>query len=264
MLGGKEPDFAAVKEIDAFNAAVVAAWRDRSLGEVVVELEDARTTWLAWLRQVPSNAFFQPRWIKDWDWTFPNCLEVQWQHDAEHARQIAAWQEEASEGTSSGLRAILSAALNAARRELLAAAALVPSKERATRRVCGEWTLKDVIGHVADWERVGVEGLRNMAAGCMPQCEHIANIESWNQSHAEARHDEPWEDAWADLHRVRESLASILAGMNEQALARSYRFPWGPKGTAYRWVRVFVSHDREHAVGLRAAMAVDPKRNEQR
>ena len=49
MLAGEQPDFAAVEDIDAFNATVVAEWRDRSLTEVLVELQDARATWLAWL-----------------------------------------------------------------------------------------------------------------------------------------------------------------------------------------------------------------------
>jgi hypothetical protein len=43
---------------------------------------------------------------------------------------------------------------------------------------------KDVLAHVADWEWVGVEGLRHMAAGQSPQVEHIADIDAWNQAHS--------------------------------------------------------------------------------
>jgi hypothetical protein len=254
MLAGEQPDFIAVEDIDAFNAAAVAKWRDRSLSEVLAELRDARATWLAWLRQVPPEAFFQPRWFQDWDWRFPNCLEVQWQHDAEHAKQIAAWRHQNAPEGSSGPKAALSAALDAARQELLAAAALVPPEDRMSRCVCGEWTLKDVVGHLADWEWVGVEGLRDMAAGRTPQCEQVADIESWNQAHVEARRDQLWEEIWADLQGAREGLAGVLDEMSEEALARSHRFPWGPQGTAYLWVRVFISHDREHAKDLRVAM----------
>jgi hypothetical protein len=201
-------------------------------------------------------------WFQDWDWRFPNCLEVQWQHDAEHAKQISAWRKRNISEGSNGPGVVLLAALKAARNELLTAAALVPCEERASRGVCGEWTLKDVVGHLADWERVGVEGLRDMAAGCTPQCEHIADIESWNQAHAAARRDEAWADAWTDLHRVRDGLHSVLGGMSDEALTQVYRFPWGRRGTAYQWVRVFVAHDREHAEGLRAAMGVRAERDE--
>jgi uncharacterized protein (TIGR03083 family) len=262
MLAGERPDFAGVEDIDAFNAAIVAASQDRSFADVLVELEESRATWLTWLRQVPLEAFFQPRWFQDRDWAFPGCLEVQWQHDAEHAGQIAAWREEQALEGDTGPRAALSMALDAAREELLAAAALIPPDQRTSRCVCGEWTLKDVVGHLADWERVGLVGLRDMAAGCAPQCEHISDIESWNQAHAEARRDEPWEDTWADLQEARNGLVSILGEMSEKALARRYRFPWGPQGTAYQWVRVFVSHDRAHAEGLRAAVGLHAERDD--
>jgi hypothetical protein len=206
------------------------------------------------LEEVPAEPFFRSRWFQDWDWTFPNCLEVQWQHDAEHANQIAAWRREKALDGSRGPRAVLSAALKASHRELLTAAALVPSEERTSRRVCGLWTLKDVIGHLTDWQWAGVEGLRDMAVGHSPKCEHISNIESWNRAHAAARQDEAWEEVWADLNLAREGLASVLEGMTQEALTRSYHFPWGPEGTAHEWIRVFVSHDRGHAEDLRAAM----------
>jgi len=72
MLAGQQPDLGALEDIDGFNTAAVAQRRDRSLGEVLAEVEDARETWVAWLREVPLDAFFQPRWFQDWDWRFPN------------------------------------------------------------------------------------------------------------------------------------------------------------------------------------------------
>jgi hypothetical protein len=261
MLTGDQPDFSALEEMDAFNAAAVAEWRDRSLGDVLAELQDARASWLTWLDQLPRDGFFQSRPFQGWDWRFPNCLEVQWQHDAEHARQIGAWRKRNVHEGSNGPSVALLAALHAARDELLTAAALAPVEERTSRRVCGEWTLKDVLGHVADWEQVGVEGLRDMAAGSMPQCEHITDIESWNRAHAAERRDEPWEDAWMDLHRVRDELDAVLEGMTDEALRHVHRFPWGPRGTAYQWVRVFIRHDREHAESLRIAMGVHSERS---
>lgn len=248
MLVGEAPEDVAV---DAFNAAAVAEWGDRSLADVLAELQEARAVWVAWLRDLPEDEFFRSRRFHDWDWAFPNCLEVQWQHDAEHAAQIAAWRTEQGLDSDVGPKELLLAALSAAREELLTAGALVRPHERTTRLVCGEWTLKDVLGHVADWEWVGAEGLRRMADGQSPDVEHIVDIDAWNQRHAEARRDQPWNEAWADLHEAREALLEPLEGMDQADLSRSFRFPWGPEGTAYQWVSVFVAHDREHAQGLR-------------
>jgi predicted RNase H-like HicB family nuclease/uncharacterized damage-inducible protein DinB len=248
MVGGEMPDFTAVQDIDAANEAFAAEWRDRGLVEVLAELQAARGEWLAWLESLPLEELFRPRSYGGYDWTFSTtALRVLWKHDAEHAGHIATWREAAGLGGKTGPRAILLAALAAAREELLAAAALVPAGERASRPVCGEWTLKDVLGHVADWEWVGVEGMRHMAAGRAPQVEHIADIDAWNQSHAKARRDQPWDVVWADLHAARRDFLEVLGGMEQADLARTFPFHWGEEGTAYQWACVFVSHDREHA-----------------
>jgi hypothetical protein len=218
---------------------------------VVVELEDARASWLAWLRDLAGPVFFQSRPFHDWDWAFPNCLKIQWEHDAEHASQIAAWRQAHAFKIDIGPRAVLLAALRAARVELLTASAVVPPEDRASRRVCGVWSLKDLLGHVADWEQVGVGGLRLMARGRAPDVGCIEDIDAWNQQHAEARRGQPWEDVWADLHGTRDKLMEILEGMTRADLARSHPFPWGPQGTAYQWVSVFATHDREHARDVR-------------
>jgi hypothetical protein len=121
--------------------------------------------------------------------------------------------------------------------------------------VCGEWTLKDVIAHITDWERVGVEGLGRMAAGRQPEVEDAGDIEAWNQAHYEVRRDQPWDEMWLDFNEARDELVRILAGMGQAGMERSFRFPWGPVGTPYEWVAVFAGHDREHAAQVRESGA---------
>jgi uncharacterized damage-inducible protein DinB len=254
MTSGESPDLAAVRDMDGYNAAVVAAWRDRTLAEVLAELQDARAVWVSWLQILPDEEFFRERLFGGEDWSFPGCLEVQWQHDAEHTAQIAAWREVKGWKAKIGPKTVLLAALAAARDELLAAAALVLPEEQASRLVCGKWTLKDVVGHVADWEWFGVDGLRQMAAGQAPQVEHIENIDAWNQIHAEARRDQSWEAVWADLHAARRALLDVLEEMSQAELGRFFPFPWGAEGTPYQWIWVYFRHDREHAHGLRQAL----------
>ena len=256
MVEGEAPDFAAVQDVDTFNAEVVAAWRERPLDEVLTELEDARTAWVAWMESLPPEVFFQNRRFGEHDWSFPACVEVQWKHDAEHAAQIAGWREvQGLKGepwnTQTGPKRVLLATLAAAREELLTAAALIPPEERATRRVCGEWTLKDVLGHIADWEWLGVEGLRHMAAGQPPQVEHVEDVDAWNQAHAEARRQQPWNEIWADLHAARRALLAVLEGMDQADMGRLFPAPWAETCTPYAWAFIYVAHDREHAEGLR-------------
>jgi hypothetical protein len=137
---------------------------------------------------------------------------------------------------------------------LLRASVLVPKPERATQPICGGWTLKDVLGHVADWEWYGVKGLRQMADGQTPDPEPIGDLETWNMSHVAARRDQPWEEVWDDLHSAREAFLEVLSGIGEAELVRSFPFAWGEQGSPYQWCAVFVGHDREHARDPRGAL----------
>lgn len=252
MVAGKAPDLSALDDFDASNAAFLADRQGLSLGGVLDELQSAREGWIAWLDGLSLETFYEARSYNGYDWTFPNApLKVQWEHDAHHAKQIADWHERTEHKGKSGAKAVLLAALAAAREELLAAVALVPPEERSSRAVCGTWTLKDVLGHVADWEALGAVGLGQMAAGQAPCVEHVAGIDAWNAAHVEARRSQPWEQVWEEWREARRALKETIAGMSQADLERSYPFPWGLEGTPYQWTTVYVDHDRTHARGLR-------------
>jgi uncharacterized damage-inducible protein DinB len=257
LLAGDVPDLASVVDVDAYNAAAVADSRSRSIAEVLSEMESVRNTWIDWLESLAEEAFFQPRFVEGGDWSFPGCLPIQWRHDAEHAREIANWRQRAGHQTKTGPKPVLLAALDAARRELLAAAALIPARQRSSRPVCGVWTLKDVFGHVADWEQLCVDVLRRLAAGAIPHLDHDGDEEAWNRAHVDLRRDQPWDRIWADMDATRQALLTVLGGMSQADLVRPYPSRWNPEDTAYQTVRVCLAHDREHARGLLSYLSVE-------
>jgi hypothetical protein len=252
LVAGEAPDLALMHDFDASNAAFHTQWRDRRLDDVLTEFQTARADWLAWLKRLPLKEFYRRRPYEGQDWSFwAEPVLIQGKHDAEHAAQLAAWQQAHRAEIETGDKAVLLAAVDTARDELLAAAALVPAEERASRPVCGKWTLKDLLGHIADWEIVGAEGLGHMAAGHAPRIDTIPDIEAWNQTHAQARRAQPWTEVWSDFEAAHHALVSVLSDTSAVHINRIFAFPWGVEGTLYEWGRVYVRHDREHAHGLR-------------
>jgi hypothetical protein len=213
---------------------------------------------VAWLQDLPLEAFFRARSYGGDEWSFySDPLRVQWQHDAGHADEIAAWRKTEGLTGTTGPLTILSAALDAARAELLAAASCVPAEVQSSRLVCADWTLKDVLGHVADWELFGAKGLAQMAAGQAPQVERIDDLDAWNASHVDARRDQSWQQVWDDLCEARRALSVALEEVGEPGLGQKFPFPWGPEGTPYEWVGVFLSHDREHAQDVQKSVGLE-------
>jgi uncharacterized damage-inducible protein DinB/predicted RNase H-like HicB family nuclease len=173
-------------------------------------------------------------------WTLGKALRRLLEHEREHTAQVREVLELR--------RGALFASLQAAREELLAAVSCLAPDSPVL--VCGEWTARDVLGHLADWEWFGVEGLRLMARGEAPLVEPVTNLDAWNREHVAARRNEPWDVVLQDLHAARQALLDALQAMEPRLLGERMPFPWGGEGTAVDWLAVYPGHDREHAVEL--------------
>jgi uncharacterized damage-inducible protein DinB/predicted RNase H-like HicB family nuclease len=254
-VAGEEPDFVALHDLDATNAGFVGRWRARSLGDLLLEMQEVRSNWVHWLGNLSAVEFFRRRTYSGDDWSFDTApVPLQAKHDRAHAEQIAAWREANGLGMQAGHKSVLVAALAAAREELAAAAALVPQEERSSRPVCGVWTLKDLLGHVADWEWFCVESLRQFSAGEATRVQHDGGVDAWNKAQAAVRRDDQWQTAWDEFHAARKALLAILNRLSQADLDEPFPNPWDPDGTPYRWIQIFQEHDREHARDIRAAV----------
>jgi uncharacterized damage-inducible protein DinB/predicted RNase H-like HicB family nuclease len=255
ILAGREEEIAGV-EPDARNAVLHAERKDWSLKRAVKACVTARADALAALARLPDEQLHR---LRSFRWGEASArLWTEWRarHDAAHAADLTAWRKaqslERRTRPKSGPKAVLLATLAAARDELLAAAALVAPEERASRPVCGTWTLKDVLGHVADWELWFVKGLRQLVAGQPLDFEDVKDVEAWNRAHAKARRDLPWETVWDDFRETHEALMSILVAMSQADLKWAFM-----DMTVYDMSCIYVDHDREHARGLRDAIGAE-------
>lgn len=226
-----------------------AEWQDDENLPLWAFLDMERRTAMERLRALTAEerrAVFHPTaWTDhpDEPWTLRKALRRFLEHEREHTAQVLENLELR--------RGALLASLHAARQELLASlAGLAPGSPAL---VCGEWTAKDVLGHLADWEWVGVEGLRHMASGESPLVELVVDLDAWNREHVAARRDRPWEAVLQDLLAARQALLDALQAIEPALLGQRFPFPWGGEGTPVDWLAVYPAHDREHAEELAAA-----------
>jgi uncharacterized damage-inducible protein DinB len=230
-------------------------WEDDEALPLWEFLEMERRTAVERLRALTAEeraaVFYPTAWTEHPDeaWTLRKALRRFLEHEREHTAQAREILELR--------RGVLQAELQAARQELLAAlAGIAPD---SVVQVCGEWTAKDVLGHVADWEWVGVQGLRLMARGKSPLVEVVRDLEGWNREHVAARRGQPWEAVLRDLHDARQALLDALQATAPHLLGQQFSLPWGGEGTPADWLAVYPGHDREHAAELaRAAARVGP------
>jgi hypothetical protein len=177
-------------------------------------------------------------------------------HDAAHAAELAAWRDtlpaEATQQNSP--KFIIRTLLKATRKEFLTIAMLVAVAERESKPVCGVWTLKDVVGHLLDWELVGVDALRQLATWQMPEFAPIPDFDVFNTSHAADRHEQSWSEIWAAFTATRQELLAIFDGLSDEELKRPFSTPWNSTINGYNWTLIWSGHEHEHAADVRTAV----------
>ena len=119
-------------------------------------------------------------------------------------------------------------AIQKGRSEFEAALARLSPEQMAAPGAMGEWSVKDILGHIGMWESRLVTILYAIERGATPpQAVHIqAEVDKVNaESYAEQR-DRPLDRVLADFHGVHKQLLKRLDAVKESDLFDPKRFKW--------------------------------------
>jgi hypothetical protein len=159
--------------------------------------------------------------------------------------------------TPTGAGAQLVALLDEQHAELTALLAAQPAEALDRKGVVGEWSIKNMLAHLAAWELTMVQALdERLVGGKSPEvmATIAASPDEWNAAQvADADHLSP-EDQLAELAWTHDVLVQYLRTLDEATLTG--RAPWpGWDGTVADYIRAtIVEHEREHLAQIRSAL----------
>jgi hypothetical protein len=116
-----------------------------------------------------------------------------------------------------------------------------------SERWLGEWSIKEIVGHMSGWHREMGPALERLARGERPVPEGVSydDVNGWNARFASAVRDTAVADVLLELDRSHEHFMRLAASVPED------RFQSGR--TAYRIVDQNTAHHyREHGDQIRA------------
>jgi hypothetical protein len=247
--------------LEARNAAMKAQFAHLSFTEAVAMLQKERRGFLLALGQCTDESLEREIRLRPGSRVRPRKWAAwPYRHDAEHAAEIARWRK-TQPPTDPSIRvihrALLRPILALAQQEFLALAALLPPEERDDRPLEGDWTLKQMIGHMVDYERLCVVALKALAAGRAPDYETtITDFDAFNNSHGPAWAVMSWSEVWAYYLATRRAMLLITDTLSDEALARPFAAPWLATTTACGFLLDMAQHQQEHADGLRRAFGL--------
>ncbi len=114
--------------------------------------------------------------------------------------------------------------------------------------VVGEWSIKDVLAHLADWEAhmpVWLEAAR----GGQPVAEieeglNWKQFEEFNQRIYQRHKDQPLEDVLAYFHETHRQFMVMVEAMPEDEMLQPGKYAFIGKGAVYSWLNAYANHDK--------------------
>ncbi len=133
--------------------------------------------------------------------------------------------------------------LEKARSELRASYQGLAGEQMTRLGAVGEWSVKDVLSHVASWDEAMLADLVRIARGDTPALASIdlesASFDAANAAIMSQRRDLPLDRVLRDLDTVRAGVVAAVGRLPDSALAE------GQFGRPL--LQITAAHDREHA-----------------
>jgi len=131
----------------------------------------------------------------------------------------------------------------------------LPDADWETGGVCGVWSVREVVAHLAAYEHMLAEALEMLAgaAGATPHLdEYRAQWPGYNDDKVKERRGMTPAEVWADYRGAHERAVAALPRITAAKLAEVGAIPWyDPQGSIDDLVaRLGYGHKREHAAQI--------------
>jgi hypothetical protein len=144
--------------------------------------------------------------------------------------------------------------LSTARQLLTATFAGLPDELLVQPGAEGDWSVKDILAHVAAWEAELITLLvREVKRGQKPKLYGLpdAGVEKLNQQWYQENKDRPLERVLADFHGARKQLIRQINDWNESDLTSANKYQWLEGKSLAEYIIGFAAeHEDDHRVAL--------------
>jgi hypothetical protein len=159
---------------------------------------------------------------------------------------------------ATGCKEIMLAALAAAQIDILTTLALISAEERSSLPICGVWTLHDLAGHLADWDRYFLNWLGVLRGQAPQKLYWDEDGDAFNAWLCQQRRGETWEETWRDFRAKRVELIDALAQVSAQEFLRvKPANPHVSYPTIYHCAWSALEHYLDHAAGVRRTLGLE-------
>jgi hypothetical protein len=239
------------------NAELHTRIKDWDLERSRLHFFDARSSFLGELAKVSDEELHRTLHISWGEATLYDWTRWRWRHDEGHAEDLRRWRATLQTVNIPGAKNILLDALGAAWNDFRSTADLVPENERETRPICGVWTLKDVYGHMADWDTYFNSMARKMLGLDYRIVDWDEDGDKLNERWAQARRGQSWAQIIIDFKNAFRWLMTTLVTTDEKVFQQLANNADSPYPSLYHCAWSALEHYLDHAAIIRKELPID-------
>jgi hypothetical protein len=125
--------------------------------------------------------------------------------------------------------------------DFLALASRVNAARAEESGVCGDWSVKEIVAHMAAWDWEGERHFRELHTGGGESQSY--DVDAFNAAAVDERRGQTWEETLDELRRANMTFAASLATVSSADRAAN------PHYTS--WLRAVTGHYEEHTAQVR-------------
>lgn len=236
-------------EVLDHNQQSVAAWRDKSLAETLAEIRSTHQQILDIIASLDHIEIDMRHERKGRIITIRTyVIDVMIEHERKHAVEIEQWREDLDQAIDPEA---VKAFVRRSRDAFITILDQFDEADVLDKTAVGIWSISDVVGHIADWERLALKAARHIKDPSQPPVVlAYDNTEDWNLALAAARVKKSWPENYNYLRQTYLATEDFMAKVGPKEWKLRGNYPWFDQGTLAELLIQTAEHYTDHLPDL--------------
>ncbi len=237
-------------EVDEHNRASLAAWGDRPITELLAEIEATHGQIASILSAIDHREIDLRRERNGRTITIRSyVINIMTEHERQHAFEIEQWRK-----SLDGMiePEVLKESLARSREEFLALITGLDEPDLLDKKAEGPWSVKDIVGHLADWEWRMLGAARHIYDPSVPEVPPVGgDVDDWNELLVARRAAYSWQHEFDTWQKTAQAVDDFLARLKPGDWRLRGAYPWpDDRGNIAGLVVEMAEHYTDHRPAL--------------
>lgn len=232
-------------EVEAHNQQSIAAWREKSLAEVLATIKATHQQVLNSIAALDHIEIDKRHERKGRIITIRSyIIDIMIEHQREHAVEIGQWRKDLDEAIDpEAVRTFVRQSRDA----FMTVLDQFDEADVLDKSAVGIWSISDVVAHIADWERLALEAAQHIKDPSQPPVQMTHDtIEDWNMALAAERTDKSWQENYHYLRQTYLATENFMATVGSEEWELRGPYPWFDQGTLAELLIQTAEHYTDH------------------